>query len=223
MPARAVIFDLDGTLLDTLEDLADAGNNTLAALGYPIHPVDSYRQFVGDGVATLVRRALPDGAQHDFDRALARMREEYAVHWKVKTKPYEGITEMLDGLAAKGIPLCVLSNKPDTFCQLTMEHFFPGWPWAAVVGESEKYPRKPDPAGAKAISEKLGIAPGDFLFLGDSPMDMLCALGAGMTPVGATWGFREKATLEAAGGKIFIDRPQELLQIIQYHSHKKTL
>ncbi|WP_243360093.1 HAD family hydrolase [Fundidesulfovibrio terrae] len=214
MSARAVIFDLDGTLLDTLEDLADAGNNVLAALGYPTHPMESYKQFVGDGVAMLVRRALPEDAQHDFDRALERMREEYATHWKVKTRPYPGIAEMLDALVAKGVPLSVLSNKPDKFCQLTMEHFFSRWPWAAVMGESEKYPRKPDPTGAKAIAEKLGIPPGDFLFLGDSPMDVKCALGAGMTPVGATWGFRERATLEAAGGKVFIDRPQELLRLI---------
>ena len=214
MTIDAVIFDLDGTLLDTLEDLADAGNNVLAALGYPTHSVESYKQFVGDGVAMLVRRALPQDAQHDFDRALERMRAEYATHWKVKTRPYPGIVEMLDGLTAKKVPLCVLSNKPDQFCQLTMEHFFPKWPWAAVMGESEKYPRKPDPAGAKAIAEKLSIPAKDFLFLGDSPMDVKCALGAGMTPVGATWGFREKATLEAAGGKMFIDRPQELLGFI---------
>ena len=214
MSGRAVIFDLDGTLLDTLDDLADAGNATLAALGYPTHPVASYRQFVGNGVATLVERVLPEGAQHDFDRALARMREEYAVHWKIKSRPYPGIPEMLDALVEKKIPLCVLSNKPDQFCQLTMEHFFGRWPWAVVMGESEQFPRKPDPAGALAIAERLGIAPGEFLFLGDSPMDVACALNAGMNPVGATWGFREKATLKEAGGKIFIDKPQDLLNIL---------
>lgn len=214
MSARAVIFDLDGTLLDTLDDLADAGNSTLAALGYPTHPVASYRQFVGDGVATLVRRVLPPDATHDFERALARMRDEYAIHWKIKSRPYSGIPEMLDSLVEKNIPLCVLSNKPDSFCQLTVEHFFGNWPWAVVMGESEKFPRKPDPAGALAIAGRLGIAPGDFLFLGDSPMDVACALRAGMNPVGATWGFRAKETLEEAGGKVFIDDPMELLSLI---------
>jgi phosphoglycolate phosphatase len=214
MSGRAVIFDLDGTLLDTLDDLADAGNTVLAALGYPTHPVDSYRQFVGDGVANLVRRALPEGAQHDFELALARMREQYAIHWKIKSRPYPGIPEMLDALVEKKIPLCVLSNKPDRFCQLTMEHFFGRWPWAVVMGESEQFPRKPDPAGALAIAERLGVAPKDFLFLGDSPMDVKCALSAGMNPVGATWGFRAKDTLEEVGGKVFIDRPEELLTLV---------
>ena len=214
MAAKAVIFDLDGTLLDTLEDLADAGNNVLAALGYPTHPVESYKQFVGDGVAVLVKRVLGPEGQHDFDKAIELMRAEYARHWKVKTRPYPGITELLDGLAARRVPMCVFSNKPDRFCQLTVEHFFGRWDWAVVMGETEAIPRKPDPTGAMAIAEILNIAPKDFLFLGDSPMDMQCALGAGMNPVGATWGFRERATLEAAGGKVFIDEPGELLGLL---------
>jgi phosphoglycolate phosphatase len=213
-PARAVVFDLDGTLLNTLEDLADASNTVLAALGHPIHPAESYKQFVGDGVAALVRRALPAAAQEDFARALEMMREEYETHLHLKTRPYPGIPELLDELAARAVPMAVLSNKPDKFCQMTMQDFFGDWTWAAVVGESARYPRKPDPAGAKAIADRLGIAPGEFLFVGDSPMDMQCALGAGMTPVGATWGFRERDTLAAAGGKVFIDEPGELLGLL---------
>lgn len=214
MAPRAVIFDLDGTLLDTLADLADAGNAMLAALGHAVHPVESYKQFVGDGVAMLVRRALPPKAMDDYPRALELMRAEYQAHWKVKSRPYPGVPEMLDALAAKGVPMSVLSNKPQKFCELTMEHFFPRWSWAAVMGETDAIPRKPDPTGAKAIAARLGIAAGEFLFLGDSPMDVKCALGAGMTPVGATWGFRERLTLEEAGGKIFIDRPEELLGLL---------
>jgi phosphoglycolate phosphatase len=214
MPARAVIFDLDGTLLDTLEDLADASNSVLAALGHPTHPAESYKQFVGDGVAILVRRALPPTAQDDFSRALDMMRVEYEARLHVKTRPYPGIPELLDKLAARGVPMAVLSNKPEKFCQLTVRDFFGRWTWAAVVGESERYPRKPDPTGAKAVAAQLDIAPAEFLFVGDSPMDMQCALRADMMPVGVTWGFRERATLEAAGGKVFIDEPGELLKLL---------
>lgn len=214
MGVRAVIFDLDGTLLNTLEDLADAGNATLAATGYPVHPVESYKQFVGDGVATLVRRALPPVDEAEFERVLAHMRGEYEARLQGKTRPYPGVPELLNALKERGVPACVLSNKPDKFCQLTVKDFFGEYPFAAVLGESERYPRKPDPAGAIGIATMLGVDPRDFLFVGDSPMDVQCALGAGMTPVGVTWGFRERATLEEAGGRLFIDHAMELLKLL---------
>lgn len=214
MPVRAVIFDLDGTLLNTLEDLADAGNATLKAFGYPTHPVDSYRQFVGDGVANLVKRAMPADAMRAYPAVLARMREEYAKHLDRKTRPYPGIPEMLKSLAGRGIALCVFSNKPEQFCQANMTQFFGGLRWAAIVGESEAVPRKPDPTGALGIAKRLGFAPEEFLFVGDSPMDVTCGLDAGMTPVGVTWGFRARATMEEAGGKLFIDKPEELMGLL---------
>jgi phosphoglycolate phosphatase len=214
MPPRAVIFDLDGTLLDTLEDLADSGNATLAALGHPVHPAERYKQFVGDGVAQLVRRALPANAQGDLEKALTIMRGEYEARLHGKTRPYPGVPELLDALAARGIPMAVLSNKPDPFCQITVQDYFAAWPWAMILGETDRFPRKPDPAGARFVAESLGIAPADFLFLGDSPMDVRCALNAGMVPVGATWGFRERETLEAEGGKLFVDKPGELLDLL---------
>lgn len=214
MPVGGVIFDLDGTLLNTLEDLADAGNATLEHFGYPAHPVESYKHFVGDGVAMLVKRALPPDAGEDFDTVLERMRLEYSRHLDKKTAPYPGIPELLDGIAARGVALCVFSNKPQKFCAANMAQFFGKWTWAAIVGETPEIPRKPDPTGAALIARTLGIAPGDFLFVGDTPMDMCCALGAGMTPVGVTWGFRERSTLEEAGGKVFIDHPLELLGLL---------
>jgi len=214
MPFRAVIFDLDGTLLNTLGDIADAGNATLAHFGLPVHPVESYKNFIGDGVAMLVKRAMPTEALDMYDEVLARMRMEYATHLDRKTAPYPGIPELLDELQARKVALCVFSNKPDAFCQANMEQFFGKWKWDAIVGESEAVPRKPDPTGAEAIANTLGIATDDFVFVGDSPMDMKCGLGAGMTPVGVTWGFRERATLEEAGAKVLIDTPGELLTLV---------
>ncbi|MFP5220756.1 MAG: HAD family hydrolase [Acidobacteriota bacterium] len=215
MSVRAVIFDLDGTLLNTLEDLADAGNATLKAFGYPEHPVESYKQFVGDGVGMLVRRAMPAEHMDAYPRVLERMREEYAKHLDCKTKPYPGIMQLLKALASQGIALCVLSNKPEQFCQANMIQFFGGVRWAAIVGESAAIPRKPDPAGALAIAKRLGLAPEEFMFVGDSPMDVACALNAGMTPVGVTWGFRGRDTMEEAGAKLFIDKPEELVGLLR--------
>lgn len=211
---RAVLFDLDGTLLDTLEDLADSGNATLAATGHPVHPVESYKQFVGDGVAMLVRRALPADAQGDFERALEIMRREYAARLAAKTRPYPGIPELLDALTARGVPMAVVSNKPDPFCQITVRDYFGAWTWGAVLGETERFPRKPDPAGALHVASLLGVPPAECLFLGDTPMDMRCALGAGMVAVGATWGFRTRETMEAEGATRFIDAPLELLALL---------
>ncbi|MFZ5428571.1 MAG: HAD family hydrolase [Thermodesulfobacteriota bacterium] len=213
MPFRAVIFDLDGTLLNTLEDIADAGNATLAHFGFPTHPAESYKTFIGDGVANLVRRAMPQDALDRFEEVLERMRLEYAAHLDRKTRPYAGIPELLDALQARKVALNVFSNKPDPFCQANVEQFFGRWKWATVLGESDAVPRKPDPAGAEAIANMLGIAPDEFVFVGDSPMDMKCGLDAGMTPVGVAWGFRERAALKAAGAKAIIDRPEELLKL----------
>lgn len=214
MPFKAVIFDLDGTLLDTLDDLADAGNAMLAGLGYATHPVESYKQFVGDGMPVLVRRALPPEAMDDFPRALERMRAEFAIRWNAKSRPYPGIPELLDALTSKGVPIAVLSNKPEDFCQLTMRHYFGAWPWAAIMGETEAIPRKPDPTGALAIARQLGIPPHEFLFLGDSPMDVACALGAGMRPMAATWGFRAEADLRRAGATLLAHTPGDLLKAL---------
>jgi phosphoglycolate phosphatase len=214
MSVRAVIFDLDGTLLNTLEDLADAGNATLKAFGFPAHPVESYKQFVGDGVAMLVKRAMPPEHMDAYPRVLARMREEYSKHLDCKTKPYPGVPQLLKALSGRGIGLCVLSNKPEQFCKANMTQFFGGVRWAAIVGESAAIRRKPDSEGALAIAKRLGMTPEEFLFVGDSPMDVKCGLDAGMTPVGVTWGFRGRDTLEEAGAKLFIDKPEELMGLL---------
>ncbi|WP_243439102.1 HAD family hydrolase [Fundidesulfovibrio soli] len=210
MPVRAVVFDLDGTLIDSLEDLADASNTALQGMGLPAHPVESYKFFVGDGMRTLMQRALPQEAQHRLDEAVEAMRREYDRNWKDKSRPYPGIPELLDALTAKGLPLAVLSNKPDDFTRLVVRDLLGRWNWAAVMGEGE-FPKKPDPAGALALAARLGLDTADLVLVGDTPMDVLCAKNAGMACVGVTWGFRPRADLEAAGQRVFIDRPEELL------------
>ncbi len=213
MAFRAVLFDLDGTLLDTLEDLAESADAVLASLGASGHPVQAYRRFVGDGVATLMARALPAGRRDEATVALAveRMREEYGRRCMAKTRPYPGVPELLSALAERAVPFAVLSNKQDDFTRLTVAKFLPGFPFAAVRGVRPGEAVKPDPHGAIEIAAALGIACADFLYLGDTNTDMRTALAAGMRPVGALWGFRDEEELRAAGARALLRHPPDLL------------
>lgn len=213
---RAVIFDLDGTVLDTLEDLADSMNNVLARMGLPGQDLEAYKFFVGDGVEMLVRRALPATHQDDATaaRAVRAMREEYLRRWSLKTKPYEGVPELLDGLRARGLKMAILSNKPDDFAKMTVERLLPHGRFDLVLGERPGIARKPDPAGAFEVAERLGLPASAFIYLGDTGTDMQTAVAARMFPVGALWGFRPAAELMANGAKALIRRPLELLDLI---------
>ncbi len=218
-PARikAFMFDLDGTLLDTLDDLADAGNAMLASLGLPGHAVAAYQQFVGDGIELLVRRALPAARRDDRTVALgvARVREHYAAGWSRKTRVYDGIPELLDYLAGRQVALTVLSNKPDEFTRAMVAHYFQAWPVAAVRGATAGQPRKPDPGQALAIAAELGLGPASFWYLGDTATDMLTARAAGMYAVGALWGFRSRAELEAAGAHTVAASPRSMVSLLE--------
>lgn len=213
---RALIFDLDGTLLNTLEDLADSGNAALAALGLPEHPVDAYRLFVGLGVAELVLRMLPGQSrdQATCARAETLLVTEYRTRWRNKTRPYPGIPELLAALRSLGLPLCVLSNKPQDYTELTVREFFPGLPFTQVRGARPEVPNKPHPAGALALAGELGLAPGQIAFVGDSATDMKTARGAGMLPVGVLWGFRDEAELTASGARHLLQAPADLLPLL---------
>lgn len=213
---RAVLFDLDGTLLDTLADLAESTNAALAELGFPGHPQEAYRHFVGDGMEILARRVLP-AAQHSpalIERCMATMRARYSERWANKTAPYEGIPALLDTLSGRGLQLTILSNKPDDFTQRMVAHFLPGWSWRLVRGARPDMPPKPDPGGALAIAAQLGLPPRNFLYLGDTNTDMRTAVAGGMYPLGALWGFRDATELIEAGARELLAHPLDLLRLL---------
>jgi phosphoglycolate phosphatase len=217
MKYKAVLFDLDGTLLDTLDDLADSMNATLRQMGFPTHPVASYKVFVGDGVDVLARRALPAGRldEETVARCIKTMRLEYDTRMFDKTRPYSGIPGLLDALTEKNIRLCVLSNKPDGPTNTIVAKLLSHWRFAAVSGQKPGVGKKPDPAGALSMASSLGLAPRDFLYLGDTSTDMKTAVAAGMFPVGALWGFRDEKELKENGAKAIVNLPGEVLEFFQ--------
>ena len=216
MNRQAVIFDLDGTLLDTLDDLADSANHVLAQHGLPTHPVDAFRQFIGEGVGVLIRRMLPK--DHRDPQTTAQIavayRQEYGRRWNAKTKPYPGIAELLDALAARGIRTAVLSNKPDEFTQMCVGGLLGSWTFDVVVGHHDGIPRKPDPAAALQIAARWRLAPAEIAYVGDTATDMQTAVAAGMFPVGVLWGFRPGEELQANGAAVLLTRPAELLPFL---------
>jgi phosphoglycolate phosphatase len=217
MAHQAVLFDLDGTLLDTLEDLADTMNRVLRTNGLPMHPTASYRYFVGDGVQTLVLRAIPQemrGDEETVRKLESEMREEYRLSWDRKTRPYEGAAGLLARLTEMGIKRAVLSNKPHGLVAEMLDRYFPGVFFEAAFGNRPGIPKKPDPAAALEISRICGVPPASFLYLGDTDTDMRTARAAGMSPVGALWGFREEDELRRAGAERLIAAPPELIALL---------
>lgn len=207
---QAVLFDLDGTLTNTLEDIAFAMNRALRLHGLPEYPVDAYRYLVGNGAKVLAQRAVGERKElaEDVQRTYQAYYQEHSLD---RTQPYEGIPELLAELQRRGVKLCVFSNKPHEDTCRVVEHFFPQVDFAVVRGQMDGVPVKPDPAGALAAAEAVGVAPEDFLYLGDTDVDMRCAQNAGMHPIGVTWGFRTAEELLAAGAERLIGKPLELL------------
>lgn len=216
MTFKAVIFDLDGTLLDTIEDLGDSMNSVLARNGYPVHDIEAYKYFVGDGVRALVKRALPEDKRstEEVERSTAAMQAEYAVRWADKTALYPGIAGLLDGLTEKSLKLAVLSNKPDAFTKQIIEKLLSNWTFYPVFGERQGVPKKPDPAGALEIAQILEVRPEECLYIGDTSIDMKTANAAGMYAVGVLWGFREKDELLKSGARVLAADPIEILELL---------
>jgi phosphoglycolate phosphatase len=206
----AVIFDLDGTLLNSLPDIAAAMDHVLGTLGLPTRTMDEYERFIGDGARALVRRSIAPRLELE-DEALEAFRARYFANLTIHTRPYDGIAELLAALAARGVPTAVLSNKPHPATVALVQALFPSHRFAAVVGEQEGTPRKPSPDGALALARLMNVAPHEVRFVGDTPIDVHTARAAGMIPVGVLWGMRSREELEGAGADCVIARPEELL------------
>lgn len=211
---RAVLFDLDGTLADTLADLANAVNSALLQVGCPPCPVDSYRYKVGDGAREMCERALPDDKKQLTDQVLRLMRQHYDEHCFDLTQLYPGIAELVSALTKRRLKLAVLSNKPDDFTKRMIVRYFQPSPFAVVRGQLPNVPLKPDPTAALQIAQELGIPPAQWLYLGDTNTDMHTARAAGMHPVGVLWGFRDRAELLTSGAEHIVLEPREVLVLL---------
>jgi len=214
MPHQAALFDLDGTLLDTLSDLADAANHALAVVGRPPHPREAYNTFLGQGVRQLFIDALGPDHQSLVDDAIAAHLAYYEGHRFDTTRPYPGIDAMLATLAQRGVKLGVLSNKPHDATQDVIARYFPDTPWAWVRGHRIGTAPKPDPHAALEAIQTLGVPAERWLYVGDTAVDMQTGKGAGMFTVGVTWGFREEDELREHGADAIVHEPGELAGLL---------
>ena len=215
---RAFIFDLDGTLVDSLEDIGQACNDVLASHGYPVHPLPKYRFYVGRGFHKLVGDALPEGetarlSSNDLSDLIAEARAQYGKNMCVRTKPYEGITEALHALADQGHTLAVLSNKPDDLTVELVRRYFPDVPFALVRGGREGVPLKPEADAPLDMLRHMSVLPSASFYVGDSNVDIFTARNAGMTSIGVAWGFRGADELRAAQADHVIETPEALARL----------
>ena len=216
---QAIFFDLDGTLVNSLADLAGACNTVLTEAGYPVHPVEDYRYFVGNGAEVLLRRALPEG---EADRLGARLTElgtrfgeVYNSRWSLESRAYAGMPETLAELNRRGIPIAVVTNKQQEWAVPFVHQFYPDVTFAEIRGLSAATPPKPAPEGVWAVASQLGVEPARCLFLGDTNVDMKTAVNSGCIPVGVLWGFRTRNELVQSGARELLDTPGGLLTLLE--------
>lgn len=222
MTCKAVLFDLDGTLLDTLADLRDAMNRALASFGFPPHTLEEVRSFVGNGIRDYTLRAVPAGTDPETaDRVLAAFKADYSVHCKDKTAPYAGILPLLEALKQSGIQTAIVSNKADFAVKALAEEYFPGL-CDCALGESAEIPKKPAPDMIRKVLRTLGVSEKDALYVGDSDVDFDTAMNAGLDVILVDWGFRSRALLESRLDTIPKERSgaiasttEELLRLIK--------
>ncbi len=216
---KAVLFDLDGTLVNSLEDLAFAVNRAINAIGYPTHEVEAFKYFVGDGIPMMIKRALPE--EHRDEQTVARVREifdeYYSVHYADKTYAYDGMVELVDTLKAKGYIVAVVTNKAQDMADIVVKGLY-GERFNLIFGQRAGIPAKPDPTAALMAMEQLGVKPEECVFIGDSGMDVATAVNSGAVPVGELWGYRKEDELLQNGAKYIINNPTELLKIIEDES-----
>lgn len=213
---KLVIFDLDGTLINSVADLGQATNHALQLHGFPMHDLSKYNYFVGNGVTKLIERALPEQFRDEatIEKVKSDFLDYYMRHKTDLTRPYDGIPELLAYLQQKGIKLAVASNKFIAGTQALVKGFFPDIDFCAVLGQREGVPIKPDPYIANEAMQLAGVVRGDCLYVGDTATDMQTASNAGLESVGVSWGFRPVSELKDAGAAHIIDKPAELLSLV---------
>ena len=216
---KAAIFDMDGTLVNTLEDLADSVNEMLEHYNFPQRTLDEVRKFVGNGAKKLIERALPAEKSSDENFVLEALKYYdgcYSRHVLNKTKPYDGIMEFLTELDAKKIPLGICTNKQNFAAQIIAEKILSPIKFAKVFGDEQGKPRKPNPTRALEIAKSFGVQPDEVAYFGDTAVDMNTAKNAGFFSVGVTWGFRPESELQESGANIIVHHPKEILQKIAF-------
>ena len=212
MEISSIIFDLDGTLLDTLDGLADTSNKVLQQYNFPEHSSDDYKLFIGNGLRQLIKRAAPHGiSTHIIDECCELFKEFYAADWKTKCCPYDGINAMLASLQNQGIPLAILSNKPHQFTKLFVKEFFPEGTFEHVYGQRDGFDKKPEPGVAIEIAKMIEMNTRSILFIGDSGVDVQTGKNAGMKTAGVSWGFRPVEELAENQPDLILNHPLELL------------
>lgn len=212
---KTVIFDLDGTLLDSIEDIASSMNKVLESLQLPTHKIEDYKHFVGGGVDILVENALSNQSKEIKDEVTKRFKIEYDGKLHSKTLPYDGIYELLDELKKLDINLAVLSNKPHEFTVSYVNHFFKNYNFKEIHGQKKDVPKKPDPKAALDIVKFLNSSCENTYFIGDTKIDMQTAKNANMTAIGVLWGFRDEKELRDFGADFIVSNPLEILKIIK--------
>jgi len=232
MKTKGIIFDLDGTLLNTIDDITDAVNTVLIRYGYPAKKAEDYKKIVGEGIRSLVKKAIRlnfqkghfsktgQGGPYRFTdeqipTLIEEMRTEYWRRLKNKTTVYDGVADMLDRLTARKIKLAILSNKPQDMTTEVVGHYFRKWNFAAILGASDETPRKPKTVGILKIVEMMKLAKRAVIMVGDSKIDIKTARNAGMKGIGVTWGFKSRKELIASGASEIIDKPKELIGLLE--------
>lgn len=214
MPIKTILFDLDGTLCNTLQDLADATNTVLTLHGFAPRPTENFKQYVGNGAKMQLKRAIGEEISDDlFATMLGEYLDYYGSHYLVKTAPYDGVEQTVQSLYEKGITMAVVTNKPEPMAVDIVNALFEEQ-MQGVWGNHPDFPLKPDPTMTLHVMAQLGAVPSQTLFVGDSGVDMQTAKNAGLTAVGVTWGFRSRDELLQAGADHVIDDPTQLLQLI---------